>query len=193
MDTTQPSLLLRIRNREDAVAWRTFDTIYRPLLERYARARGLRDADVEDVVQHCMQAVSDHIGSFDYDPAKGRFKSWLRTLVNNRVRSLATKRRESQADSAVMDRAVAHEESPEALFERLWDQEHLWHCLRIMKCEVEPQTFEAFRRYVIEEQPASVVCEELGLTRGNLDTIKWRMTGRLGDHMRRLLGTDDSA
>ena len=38
MDTTRPSLLLRIRDRGDAGAWRTFDAIYRPMLYRFALA-----------------------------------------------------------------------------------------------------------------------------------------------------------
>jgi RNA polymerase sigma factor (sigma-70 family) len=193
LDTTQPSLLLRIRNRSDGDAWATFDEIYRPILARYARARGLRDADVDDVVQHCMQAVSTHIGSFEYDPARGRFKGWLRTIVNNRVRSLAAKRTEASADTAVMASAEADGEGPEDLFERLWDQEHLWHCLRRMRAEVEPATFEAFRRYVIEEQPAEAVARDLGLSTGNLYTIKWRLTERLSQHMGRLIGDDDGA
>jgi DNA-directed RNA polymerase specialized sigma24 family protein len=83
------------------------------------------------------------------------------------------------------------EAPPDDLFERIWDQEHLWHCLRRLRSEVEEQTFEAFRMYVIEDQPAEHVSEVLGISTGALYTIKWRLTERLAAHMRTLLGEDE--
>ena len=96
---TRASLLLRIKDRSDAQAWHEFDVLYRPMLNRFARSRGLNDADAEDVVQHCMMAVQKHIAHFEYDPTQGRFKGWLRTLVNNRIRNLLRDRKEALAES----------------------------------------------------------------------------------------------
>ena len=66
----------------------------RPRRHLFAGRWGLGQVDAEDVVQHCMAAIGEHIRSFDYDPRKGRFKGWLRTLVNNRVRNQWRKKRE---------------------------------------------------------------------------------------------------
>ena len=125
MDTTRPSLLLRVRDAGNAEAWRDFDAIYRPMLFRFARSRGLGDAEAEDVVQHCFTAVQHHIRSFDYDPSRGRFKGWLRTLVNNRVRSVQRARREGQAKTHVFDRMAAREDNPAEAFDRIWMDAHL--------------------------------------------------------------------
>jgi RNA polymerase sigma-70 factor (ECF subfamily) len=46
---TQASLLLRIRDPRDRVAWGTFIQIYTPLIHAYARHRGLQDADAAAV------------------------------------------------------------------------------------------------------------------------------------------------
>ncbi len=67
MNTTRISLLLRIKDLKDADAWAEFDAIYRPILSRFAAARGLQEADVDDVVQHCMTAIHAHIKAFEYD------------------------------------------------------------------------------------------------------------------------------
>ena len=88
MDTTRATLLERIRDRADTNAWGQFDAIYRPMLMRFAQGRGLSLSQAEDVTQHCMAAVHKHIDEFEYDPSKGRFRGWLRTLVNNRVRDM---------------------------------------------------------------------------------------------------------
>ncbi len=66
-------------------------------------------------------------------------------------------------------------------------EEHLWHCLGELEDEVERLTFEVFRSYVIDQKPIEEVCEELGVTRNNVYTIKWRMTERVAAKMRELL------
>ncbi|MFQ5490031.1 MAG: RNA polymerase sigma factor [Phycisphaerae bacterium] len=103
MHTTRASLLLRVRDPKDATAWTEFDAIYRPLLVRFGQSNGLGEADVEDVAQHCMTAIHKRIASFDYDPEKGRFKGWLRTLVNNRIRDLHRRRQDEQARTGDFD------------------------------------------------------------------------------------------
>ncbi len=191
MDTTRPSLLLRIRDRGDAVAWREFDALYRPLLERYARARGLSPESAEDVAQHCLTQLCSHIDEFTYDPAKGRFKSWLRTLVNNRVRNLVRDGHEQPLAAGEPATPADREPAPEEIFDRIWLQEHLWHCLRQLREEVEPVTYRAFLAYVIEQQPVEQVSRELGLTPQNVYTIKWRVTERVAAKMRELVDAAD--
>jgi RNA polymerase sigma-70 factor (ECF subfamily) len=187
VDTTRPSLLLRIRDPSDAGAWQTFDALYRPMLQRFARSRGLSAEDAEDVAQQCLAVITDRIAEFSYDPQKGRFRSWLRTLVNNRVRNLLRDRRELQGETADFQNLAERAPSPEEAFDQIWAEEHLWHCLRELRGEVEEATFLAFQQYVIEQRPIEQVCRELNLAPGNVYTIKWRLTQRVADKMRELV------
>ncbi len=188
METTRPSLLLRIRDHTDSAAWRAFDAVYRPMLYRFARASGLGHDDAEDTAQQCLVGVSEHIGEFAYDPQRGRFKSWLRTLVNNRVRNLLRARRERQGQSGDFQAAQQCEPAPEEAFDKIWMEGHLWHCLREIRAEVEEATFLAFQYYVIEQRPLETVCAALNLTPNNVYTIKWRLTERVAAKMKELLG-----
>lgn len=187
MDTTRPSLLMRIRDRGDAGAWRTFDTIYRPMLYRFGRASGLGHDNAEDVAQQCLTVITDRIGEFSYDPQKGSFKGWLRTLVNNRVRNLLRDRKDQQGSTHDFQRAQQRELLPDEVFEKVWMEEHLWHCLRELRDEVEETTFNAFRAHVIDQQPIEQVCAALNLKPNNVYTIKWRMTERVAEKMKELL------
>jgi len=191
MDTTRASLLIRIREAEDRAAWAEFDAIYRPMLYRFAIARGVGHADAEDVVQHCMTAIQKHIRGFEYEPRKGRFKGWLRTMVNNRVRNLLRDRREQTAETRDFQRANGREAAPEDDFDRVWMEEHLRHCLRSIREEVDAIAFAGFHQYVIKEQPVEAVCESLGISRNQLYKIKWRLTRTLGQKMKELVGDDD--
>ncbi len=190
MNTTRPSLLLRIRNREDGDAWDAFHDIYRPMLFRFARARGLSDADSEDVAQQCLAAIASRIATFDYDPSRGRFKAWLRTLVNNHVRNMLRARRAATAGSTDFDSPQQRELGPDEEFERHWLEEHLRHCLQRVREEVGDTTYAAFEQYVIEERPADEVARSVGVSVDNLYTIKWRLTQKIAERMRELTGED---
>lgn len=192
MDTTHLSLLIRVKSPNDQSAWREFDEIYRPMLFRFARACGLRDADADEIVQACMVSASQHVGSFEYDPSKGRFRGWLKTIVNNRVRSMLRDRRDQPAESAVFNRADAREESPEEIFDRVWRQEHLRHCLIRVREEVEPATFAAFEALVLQQRPVEDVCTQFGMSANQVYLIKSRLTSKIRKHMMAILGDDES-
>ena len=64
---THPSLLLRLRDLEDAAAWERFVDLYTPLVFQFARKRGLQEADAADVTQEVMKAVAAAIQKFEYE------------------------------------------------------------------------------------------------------------------------------
>lgn len=188
MYTTRASLLIRIRDARDDAAWADFDAIYRPLLYRYAASRGLDHNAAEDVVQHCLMTISEHIRGFEYDPAKGRFKAWLRTMVGNRVRNYYRDRRENEADSQDFVQAQDREETPDAAFEKIWLEEHLRYCLERIRTTEGDKAFLPFRAYVIEERPVQEVCRQFQLPPDQLYRLKWRLTRCLADMMHDLTG-----
>ena len=157
------------------------------MVYRFAVASGLSHADSEDIAQQCLAVIADKISEFAYDPQKGKFKGWLRTMVNNRVRNHLRGRRDRNALSGEFDRSQIRERAPEEFFNQLWMQEHLWHCLRELKNEVENRTYRAFEDYVLKQRPLEEICAELNLSSNNVYTIKWRMTEKIAAKMKELL------
>jgi RNA polymerase sigma-70 factor (ECF subfamily) len=75
MDTeplTRSTLLVRLRDRGGSSAWTQFVEVYGPLVYRYARRRGLQDADAADLTQDVLRAVVQAIDRFRYDAARRR-------------------------------------------------------------------------------------------------------------------------
>ena len=81
---TRPSLLLRLRDGDDADAWRTFIGIYAPLVYGFARRHGLQDADSSDLTQEVLGELCRSIRSFEYQPERGRFRDWLLLITRRR-------------------------------------------------------------------------------------------------------------
>ena len=66
IDTTRVTLLARLRDAGDAGAWSQFHQLYGPVIYRYARRRGLQDADAADLTQDVLREVSQSIDRFEY-------------------------------------------------------------------------------------------------------------------------------
>src|SRR6266576_164992 len=94
---TQPSLLIRLGDKQDTVAWAQFVEVYAPLVYGFARKHGLQDADAADLTQEVLRAVAGAVPRLDYDPARGSFRAWLLTVVRNKLLNfLAAARRREQ-------------------------------------------------------------------------------------------------
>ena len=88
---TRASLLVRLRDHRDADAWRQFVGLYGPMVFRFARKRGLQEADAADFTQTVFQAVAGAIPEFDYDPRQGRFRGWLFAVVRRQLQKFLEK------------------------------------------------------------------------------------------------------
>ena len=99
--------------------------IYRPLIVRLALRTGLQPSDADDVAQRVLMSVSRAIGDWEKDPARGSFRSWLRTVARNAIINMMQRgpRDAALGGSEFLDACHAVESTPAEL-ERLIDDEH---------------------------------------------------------------------
>ena len=193
MDTTCTTLIRRVIAGGDSVAWGDFYRLYSGLIYRYARARGLNDTDAADVVGDCMEALSQRMHEFDYDPARCKFRTFLRAMVTNKVAAQLRKKRPQQADTGDLQGLCDCESSPDEFWDRQWEVNHLLFCWDRIEREVSEVHAEAFRLFVICELPAKEVAQRLDLTPNHIYQIKARMTKRLREVMCELVAEDPPA
>src|SRR5262245_27429148 len=82
---TRSSLVERLRNLDDQVAWQEFFDTYWKLLYCAAIKSGLSDQEAEDVVQETIIGVARRMEEFDYNPKICSFKGWLMHVARRRI------------------------------------------------------------------------------------------------------------
>lgn len=149
MDTTRISLLKRLRDADDASAWREFDMRYRELVHRYCRACGLQTADAEDVHQAVLISLARSIhGGFVYDRTRGRFRRYLGRAVRNEV--IRFRRRMVATPNGLPDDPPA-EDADDERWEREWQNHHLRLALQTLRERHDPDHMHVFDRLLAGE------------------------------------------
>jgi RNA polymerase sigma-70 factor (ECF subfamily) len=180
MSPTPPSLLFRLREAPaDADAWKQFDAIYRPLLTGWLRRYSLQAHDAADLVQEILETVCRELPSFQYDPARGRFRGWLRQIMVNRLRAFWRARK---LERAFVEPLVEELQDPDSELSRRWDAEHDRHVLQKLLDQLEPDfaptTWQAFHRLLTGEVPKAVAAA-LGLSVNAVFLARSRILKRL--------------
>jgi RNA polymerase sigma-70 factor (ECF subfamily) len=189
---TRPSLLLRIRDQQDAEAWQTFVQVYAPLIYGYCRHRRLQEADAADVAQEVLARVARSIRSFQYDPARGRFRDWLgRITLNEVVRFVERTKRPGRGAGGEAQADLEQCESPE--LDSAWAEQFHAHLLDTamerVRTEFEPGTWHAFELVWLEDRPAPEVARSLRQPIEKVYVAKSRVLKRLREEVL-LLGED---
>ena len=189
---TRPSLLLRLRDPQDAPAWNDFVQVYAPLIHRFGVRHGLQEADADDVTQEVLRCVAEAIGHWDYDPRAGRFRSWLFTITRNQLLNCMQRRKRQPRVTGdtgmqeMLENVPATAEDAEAF----WDQEYERQLFRWAAEQVRGQFSErhwqAFWRTAVEEQDASQVAAALQMSVGALYIAKSRVLGQLRQKIQEL-------
>jgi RNA polymerase sigma-70 factor (ECF subfamily) len=148
-DITSPSLLSRVRDPADAAAWREFDATYGEFVLRYCRRCGLQHSDAEDVRQMVMVRLSKALRQFQYDPRRGRFRSFLWRVVRNEINRYLG-RPDSATRGVDTDGApladTAGPERPDEPWEEEWTHHHLRLAMRRIRATHDPRSIAVFER-----------------------------------------------
>jgi RNA polymerase sigma factor (sigma-70 family) len=182
--TTQPSLLVRLRNDRDEQAWTQFVDLYAPLLYDYARRHGLQDADAADLMQIVLRVIVSAIRRLDYDPQRGSFRGWLFTIVRSQLFNFRRRKHEFCRGTGDSSTQRLLEEQPAPQEEAsAWDAEYEQRLFAWAVQQVRPQvretTWQAFWQTSVEGKSGKEVAAALGLSVAAVHLAKSRVMVRL--------------
>jgi RNA polymerase sigma-70 factor (ECF subfamily) len=167
-------------------AWCTFLRRYQPLIYRWSRRTGLNHDDAEEITTAVLCKLVTVLRDFVYDPAH-RFRGWLKTLVENEVRSLYRQwaRRPGDRGSGhpLVHRRLAELQTPDAIDELMEqlddtlarDLRYAEEVTRGVRARVKPSTWQAFWLTAVGGESGQAVAERLGLTVAAVHMAKRRV------------------
>ncbi|RME41264.1 MAG: sigma-70 family RNA polymerase sigma factor [Planctomycetota bacterium] len=181
--TTHASFLAKVCEGSDPSAWAVFCARYGRLIRGFALRRGLQPVDADDVVQEVLLTLTRSMPGFEYDPARGKFRSYLKTLTLRAIYKKTFQKREavSLEDVGSVVASAEGEEEVEAAWEQEWRQYHIDRAMNVVRMEFNAHDLEAFERYALNGESAAETAETLGLSVDQVYQAKSRIVRRLGE------------
>jgi RNA polymerase sigma-70 factor (ECF subfamily) len=182
---TSESLILRIRDPQDAHAWSQFMAIYQPVVYRLSRRRGLQHADAEDLCQQVFLSVARAVETWEVQKEGPRFRNWLGRVTRNAILNAMTRTKPDRAtgtssvqdllldipDCGDMTTAILNESRMEA---------YRW-AARQVQTEFSASTWTMFHETTIGGRSITDVAKTLGSSSGAVYVARCRVMQRIKD------------
>ena len=194
-EATRSSVIRAVADTENEAAWQRLFDLYAGFIFSIARSMGLKPEDADDVVQVVFADLARNLPAFQYDRAKGRFRSYLTGLVHWRVMDkLKAGKRDADFKAGYWEevKTSAANAEHEAFSEREWQAAAVEETLRRVRPDVRPEHYAAFVASTVEGQDTETVMKLYGLSRANLYQIRRRLTAKLREAVAAVLAEMDA-
>jgi len=174
---TSKTLLEKLRVYEDRRAWAQFMSVYVPMIQAWGRRFGLTSDDVEELTSRLLAKLVEALPRFEYDPGKGTFRGWLKTVVHHELTNFARERRrlpglQSGGKSTIFELLGQHPAGLDDLVAGLHDRsEGMLRSVQDAMNEVEAacqgeerKSWEVFRRIFVAGEGIEAVAAACGLS-----------------------------
>ena len=178
--------LREARSGVDDVAWARFVDMYGPVVHHLVclLSPGISDADTDDAVQDVFVKLVNILRSGAYDPAKGKFRTYLSTLVRrlliDRYREAAARRRDRQVEIEVAEE-IAVADDPGAWMDAKWRIACRMAAERRVMEEsaLAEQSREVWRLLSVDGLSVKEAARRLGIPSNTVSKIKRRIETRI--------------
>ena len=175
-------LLQRVRDRTDADAWAEFVDVDQPVLCAFLRRQGMFAADMPDAVQNIFASLVPALARFEFDPSRGRFRTWLWRITSkaaanwsrkwgSRARAEAAWCSHQPTDAAGTE---AREEREHVRLRQILDQD-----LSEVREATMPATWACFEGRVLCDRPTAELATELGVSPNSVYVNSCRVRARI--------------
>jgi RNA polymerase sigma-70 factor (ECF subfamily) len=181
---TRASLLIRVRDPADQAAWHEFVEIYRPVILRLARQKGMQAADADDVAQLVLVAVARAVEQRPHDHGRAKFRTWLHRVAHNAILNALIRGKPDQGsgDSALrelLNQQESQNDVDSSLLRLEYRREVFRWAARQVRQEFQQETWDLFWQTAVEEREIEEVAREFGKSRGAIYAARSRVIRRI--------------
>lgn len=195
---TSVTLIAKIKELspgEDSAAWVRFWDTYSLAIRQFAAMKGGED-NADDIVMVVLGKLVDVLREGRYTPSKGRFHSYLATMIVNEVHMAHRKNLVRAGDrkvsleenvdgsdgegSRIIADTLAAPETPDTI-DAEWRQAVLKSAVEhvLTKTALSERDRKVYRAYAIEGRDIADVAKEFGLPKNSVSQIKTRIDKRI--------------
>ena len=174
--------LREARSGVDDAAWTRFVDMYGPVVHHLVRllSPGISDADTDEAVQDVFVKLVNILRSGAYDSAKGKFRTYLSTLVRrlliDRYREAVARRRDRQVELDAAEQIVV-DDDPGAWMDAKWRVACRMAAERRVMEEsaLSEQSRDVWRLLTREGLSVKEVAKRLGMPANTVSKVKCRV------------------
>ena len=196
---TSVTLIAKIKDLapgEDSAAWVRFWDMYQGAIRQFAALKG-GDQNADDIVMQVLGKLVDVLRSGQYTPEKGRFHSYLATMIVNEVHMMHRKNmaragdrkvsldatsegQDGEPGGSIADKLAAPEEPPEKIDED-WRKAVLQSAVNhvLMHTALSDRDRQVYRAYALNGEDIAEVAKRFGISRNLVSQIKIRVDRRI--------------
>lgn len=187
---TRETLIVRLADSSATAAWGEFVRLYRPLIVKVARMKGLQVADAEDLAQEVLRNVARSIDSFTPGPV-GSFRGWLRTITRNLIINHLTRNKGpvGSGDSQMhefLQQVPSTDDQTGTLFDLEQRRMAFQVAARKIKSEFSEAIWQAFWLTAVEGETIREIASRLGKSEGSIRMARSRVMMRLREEVARM-------
>ena len=180
---TRESLILRLPSANDADAWQEFIDLYEPLVIRFARRRGLQDADAREIAQNVFLSVAKAVDRWQPDRERGKFRAWLFRIARNQLINWVAKHSRERgsgrtSEFIALSQIDASRREQDAL-ELDYRREMFRLAAAHVRASFSESSWDAFWRTSVLCESIDTVATSLGITHGAIYIARSRITSRI--------------
>ena len=188
---TRHSLIVRLKDQRNDLAWTEFVCAYEPFLMRLVRKQGTPDRHVADVSQQLLIAIARSVDGWKPDGKAASFRRWLGRVARNVVIKFMMRERKQVTGQGGSDFLTLTEEMPDASIDaeqaRRYEQELILWAAELVRVEFRETSWRAFWETQIEGRSVADVSEELRVSAGSIYMSRSRIFARIRSHIEEVL------
>jgi RNA polymerase sigma factor (sigma-70 family) len=197
---TRTTLLSKVRRGEED-GWSRFYELYEDFIYSAAKGAGLSHEESKDVVQEAMITIRNYINNFVPDESRGRFRTWLRKIIQSRIADQYRKKKRNpldkvanhspREDSATTSNTNRIPDLNQVELDRLVDgkleQAILTEARKLVKEKVRMEDYQAYDLFNIQELSARDVAASLGINAVTVRVRSFRVRRVVEREVRRIV------
>lgn len=191
---TNESLIVQVRDPANRAAWEQFEQLYRPVIFRIARAKGLQHADALDLVQQVLISVASAIDRYEKQNAGVRFRNWLGRITRNAILKALSRRPRDRASggSDVLDvlSEIPADPETEALFNLEYRRELFQRAAGQVRSQSQEVTWLAFEMTELQQISIERTAALLQVSTGSVYAARSRVMRRIRNTILQLEESD---